>query len=428
MDQNGMRAATTKVPGFLARAFPEATVTIRCSAASRCLRLSPRAQALAVAAAGAFGLWTAGSTGILALHSYAHLEHVRAIEAAGATYRDRLAALEAERDALAARAAAAETTATAHGGGSMSGQVAAGAVTLAAAAAERDALRAELEAARSALAATEARLARAEAERRDLGDSLARIAGALDDAATDRDAARAEATEAETARDAMAADAAEMQGLQDRVLAQIEAVAARSIGPLESALRDAGVDVERVLDALRRDGDGQGGPLLPPAEPEPAAGPRVVSIVSDLERVALLRAATDRMPFALPVRGARMTSGFGNRRDPLVRRLARHEGIDFAARVGHPIEAPAEGVVSFVGAQRGYGRMIKIRHAFGMETVYAHLSRSRVAVGDRVRRGQRIADVGNTGRSTGPHLHYEVHVDGRPVDPMKFIEAGRHVL
>ena len=88
----------------------------------------------------------------------------------------------------------------------------------------------------------------------------------------------------------------------------------------------------------------------------------------------------------------------------------------------------AEGVVTFAGRQRGYGIVVKIRHAFGFETVYAHLSKSRVKVGQRVERGQRIADMGSTGRSTGSHLHYEVRIDGVPVNPSKFIGAARDVL
>jgi murein DD-endopeptidase MepM/ murein hydrolase activator NlpD len=134
------------------------------------------------------------------------------------------------------------------------------------------------------------------------------------------------------------------------------------------------------------------------------------------------------MPFATPVRNPRFTSGFGPRRDPFNRRAAMHEGVDLAGPRGTPILAPAEGVVTFAGTQRGYGRIIRIRHDFGFETLYGHLSRIRVSVGDRVSVGQRIGDMGNTGRSTGTHLHYEVRVNGRPVNPMKFIGASRHVL
>ena len=150
--------------------------------------------------------------------------------------------------------------------------------------------------------------------------------------------------------------------------------------------------------------------------------------MADLERMSLLRIAVDRLPFGMPTRGAERTSGFGYRRDPYRRRSRLHKGIDFAAPVGTPIYSTAQGVVVFSGRKRGYGIVVKIRHAFGFETVYAHLSKSRVTVGQRVGRGERIADMGNTGRSTGSHLHYEVRVNGTPINPVKFIRAPRNVL
>jgi murein DD-endopeptidase MepM/ murein hydrolase activator NlpD len=171
---------------------------------------------------------------------------------------------------------------------------------------------------------------------------------------------------------------------------------------------------------------------VPLSDEEAAASPadeeRVAALMTDLERVSLMRAAIDRLPFGQPTKGARLTSGFGPRRDPLRRRYSQHNGIDFAAPTGTPIFSTAEGVVTFSGRQRGYGIVVKIRHAFGFETVYAHLNKSRVKVGQRIERGDRIADMGSTGRSTGSHLHYEIRIDGKPVNPNKFIRAARNVL
>jgi murein DD-endopeptidase MepM/ murein hydrolase activator NlpD len=93
-----------------------------------------------------------------------------------------------------------------------------------------------------------------------------------------------------------------------------------------------------------------------------------------------------------------------------------------------PIYATADGIVTLAGRQGGYGRVVKIRHAFGFETVYAHLNRARVKVGQRVGRGDRIGDMGSSGRSTGNHVHYEIRIDTKPVNPVKFIEAARDVL
>jgi murein DD-endopeptidase MepM/ murein hydrolase activator NlpD len=217
---------------------------------------------------------------------------------------------------------------------------------------------------------------------------------------------------------------------QAQLLSQIERAAELSIAPLRDMLRGAGVNVERIIEELRRETGGAGGPFIPASygpdaetAPDPAA-----SVIAGLEHLALLQTAARRMPFGAPVANPRITSGFGTRRDPFNRRLARHDGIDFAGPTGTPILAPADGVVVFAGVQSGYGRMVKIRHQFGFETLYAHLSRVRVAQGQTVRRGMRIGDMGNTGRSTGTHLHYEVHVDGKPVNPRKFIEAARNVL
>ncbi|MFT7182672.1 MAG: murein DD-endopeptidase MepM/ murein hydrolase activator NlpD, partial [Planctomycetota bacterium] len=156
---------------------------------------------------------------------------------------------------------------------------------------------------------------------------------------------------------------------------------------------------------------------------------RVASLMGGLERASLMKIAVDRLPLAKPVRASfRFTSGFGVRRDPKNGRARMHNGTDFAAGRGTAIYATGEGVVTFAGWQSGYGRVVKIRHAFGFETVYAHMDKTRTRVGDRVAQGDRIGDMGSTGRSTGVHLHYEVRVLGKPVNPLKYIEAARNVL
>ena len=131
-------------------------------------------------------------------------------------------------------------------------------------------------------------------------------------------------------------------------------------------------------------------------------------------------------PSILPAYGV-LTSGFGYRRDPFTGRVKLHEGLDISAPIGTPVYAPADGVVTFVGMRHGYGLTIEIDHGGKYKTRYAHLSKSLVRVGQKVRRGDLIAKVGNTGRSTGPHLHYEVHVNGVPVNPRKFIILGKVV-
>ncbi len=132
-----------------------------------------------------------------------------------------------------------------------------------------------------------------------------------------------------------------------------------------------------------------------------------------------------RLPTQHPVDGVDLGSGFGWRVDPITGQSALHSGLDFPADTGTPIVAAAGGVVVFAGWHAAYGQMLEIDHGNDLVTRYAHASRLTAKQGDLVRRGQKIADVGNTGRSTGAHLHFEVLVAGVPQDPQKFLDAGK---
>ena len=141
-------------------------------------------------------------------------------------------------------------------------------------------------------------------------------------------------------------------------------------------------------------------------------------IENKLERDNYIRSHT---PSILPCNG-RFTSGFGMRRDPFTGRMHFHYGIDLAAPIGTPIYAPADGIVKRVRRTKGgYGLMLEIDHGIGITTRYGHLSMVLVRPGQKVKRGQIIARVGNTGRSTGPHLHYEVRILNKPVNPLNYI-------
>ena len=151
-----------------------------------------------------------------------------------------------------------------------------------------------------------------------------------------------------------------------------------------------------------------------------------------LYRINVTRAQVDRLnrtlalvPYRKPVIGeVEFTSGFGVRSDPFLGRPAMHTGLDFRAATGDPVRATANGKVVSSGWQGGYGRMVEIDHGNGLSTRYGHLSEINVKVGDIVKIGQVIGAVGSTGRSTGPHLHYETRIDGDAVDPQKFLRAG----
>ena len=131
------------------------------------------------------------------------------------------------------------------------------------------------------------------------------------------------------------------------------------------------------------------------------------------------------VPYRKPVIGeVEFTSGFGVRSDPFLGRPAMHTGLDFRAAMGDPVRATANGKVVSSGWAGGYGRMVEIDHGNGLSTRYGHMSEISVKVGDPIKIGQVIGAVGSTGRSTGPHLHYETRIDGDAVDPQKFLRAG----
>lgn len=298
---------------------------------------------------------------------------------------------------------------------------------------ERDEARAQAETATAALsgkagAATE--IGRAA----DTEQTLAFLSGALTDAAK----ARAAALDAVAAAEARMAELAKQKrALESRdamIFAKLEDALTVSVEPLNKMFREAGLNPDDLIAAVRRGYSGQGGPLSPimlstsgqVASPEEL---RANAILEGLDRMNLYRIAAFQVPFSMPLKTAfRYTSGFGTRDDPMGRGNRMHEGQDLAGAYGSPVLATADGTVIFAGWENGYGRLIKIRHAFGIETRYGHLSQIRVSVGDKVSRGDRIGDMGNSGRSTGTHLHYEVRLDGRAVNPMTFIRAANHVF
>ena len=149
--------------------------------------------------------------------------------------------------------------------------------------------------------------------------------------------------------------------------------------------------------------------------------------MADLSDLQGLSDSAQGLPLAHPTFDTRETSGFGVRLDPFTGRPAYHSGQDFAGAYGSPIYVTAPGVVSFTGARSGYGNTIEVDHGHGFKTRYAHLSAISVRVGQHVAVGQRIGAMGSTGRSTGTHLHYEVWVDGRAQNPLRFVKAGDYV-
>ena len=166
----------------------------------------------------------------------------------------------------------------------------------------------------------------------------------------------------------------------------------------------------------------------------PLRAPRTGASAFDrqLYRINVARAQIDRythtlvaVPVRKPVTGeVDMSSPFGMRMDPFLRPPAMHTGIDLRGDIGEPVHATAAGNVTIAGREGGYGNMVEINHGNGLATRYGHLSKIEVKVGQTVRIGEIIGRIGSTGRSTGPHLHYETRINGEAVDPQKFLRAG----
>lgn len=171
------------------------------------------------------------------------------------------------------------------------------------------------------------------------------------------------------------------------------------------------------------DADAIGGPYL-----EPESATAFETSISDLDvaldKLERVKSVALKLPFANPAPNRKITSTFGNRMDPFFGKLAMHAGIDFRQKTGSDVKATGAGVVVHAGTSGGYGIMVEIDHGNGITTRYGHLSKVLVKEGDIVEAGDIIALSGSTGRSTGPHLHYEVRRNGSAVDPMRFLNAG----
>lgn len=224
-------------------------------------------------------------------------------------------------------------------------------------------------------------------------------------------------------------EAAGLARLEARQLAFIEQLTrfadARS-AQAESAMRRLGLNPNSIA---ARNRSAMGGPLIPLfTGPGNTLDPRFARFGASLARMSAMEQALVRIPNTLPASLDYISSGFGYRVDPFTGGGAFHAGLDFRGPVGAPVLAAAAGVVSFTGAKQGYGNCVEISHGNGLMTRYAHMSRFGARVGQAVGPGSVIGAIGSTGRSTGPHLHFEVRIADRPVDPRPFLEAMPHVF
>ncbi|MFT6605834.1 MAG: murein DD-endopeptidase MepM/ murein hydrolase activator NlpD [Halocynthiibacter sp.] len=437
-----MKLLTTKLNALLERTFPERRIFLRSETETRYIRLGPATQLFAFVGSSATVAWAIVATAIILMDSIGSGNIREQAAREQALYEQRLNALASERDNRADEAAMAQQRFS-----SALGQISTMQSSLLASEDRRKELETGIEVIQSTLRRTmkERDGARGEADhltaqldgklndkvivaQGDVESTLDVLTQALQSTSAERDAMYTAAQSAEEYAAKLEHERDLMEEKNDRIFEQLEDAVTVSIEPLDKMFRAAGMPTDKILDTVRRGYSGQGGPTAPITfstmgqEPD-ADSLRANGILEKMDRMNLYRIAAQKAPFGMPLKSSfRYTSGFGQRWGRM------HAGTDFAAAYGTPIYATADGVVTHAGWQSGYGRLVKIQHEFGIETRYAHQAKIRVKVGQRVSRGEQIGDMGNSGRSTGTHLHYEVRVGGQAVNPMTYIKAAKDVF
>lgn len=429
-----------RMHALLERFFPERRLFLRSETDTRFIRLRPGTQFLAFAGSAGIIAWTIIATAILLMDSIGSGNFREQAKRDQSIYELRLNELSQERDTRAEEALAAQerfNTALTQISSMQSELLSSETrrremetgieviqLTLRRTMKERDSARYEVTALRDSQDDGTAFAGRDS----NADGTLNLLTSALSETAAERDQVVADARDALTKADEMAFEIRLMEEKNDQIFRQLEEAMTVSVEPLDKMFVAAGLNTKTLIDQVRRGYSGQGGPLMPLTFSTKGEEPsedtlRANRILNQMDRLNLYRIAATAAPFSSPLKDAfRFTSGFGRRWGRM------HSGTDFAAGHGTPIYSTANGVVVHAGWLAGYGRLIKIQHEFGIETRYAHLAKIRVKVGQRVSRGQRIGDMGNSGRSTGTHLHYEVRVGGKAVNPMIFIKAANDVF
>lgn len=433
------------------RFLPEQRLFLKSDTQTRFIRLRPTTQLIAAVGTSVVFAWTIIATAILLMDSIGSGTVREQSKREQALYEARLNSLSQDRDARAEEAARAQdrfNLALAQVSQMQSALLASEdrrkeletgidviQKTLRRTIRERDEARTEAQRVTLALAEQTGSNRTDAGRAKDIEQTLEILTDALGQTAQTRDQMVLAAIASKAEADAIALEKRLLEERNDEIFTKLEEAVSVSMEPLDKMFRAAGLSPDSVLNEVRRGYSGTGGPLGPlTLSTKGSAIPgveetRANAILSGLDRMNLYRLAAEKAPFAMPVKASfRFTSGFGYRRDPKGAGTRMHAGTDFAGAYGTPIHATADGVVVHAGWQSGYGRLVAIRHDFGIETRYAHLSQIRVKVGERVSRGDRIGDMGNSGRSTGTHLHYEVRVGDNPVNPMTYIKAANNVF
>lgn len=439
-----------KLNAALERRLPERRLFLKSDTETRFIRLRPATQALAISGGVLVVGWTIIASAVLIMDSIGAGSFRDQAARQQATYELRLNMLSADRDARAAEAQAAQERfnlalaevsamqerllASEDRRREMETGIEVIQATLRRTIRERDSSRAEIDrmVAEASGEASPDRTGGANAA--ELAATVGFLSEALAETAGQREAITETASAAQAEIENLALEIRLIEERNDRIFGQLEEAVAVSLGPLDEMFRSAGLPPDKIIEEVRRGYSGQGGPLMPISlstkgtEPAPDEL-RANQILGRLDEVNLYRIASQRLPFASPLLAAyRLTSPFGERNNPNGPGRGMHEGLDMAAPYGTPIYATADGVVTYAGNRGAYGKFVSIRHEFGIETRFAHMSAIRVKVGQRVSRGDQIGDIGSTGRSTGNHVHYEVRSSGDATNPMSYIRAARDVF
>ncbi|PBC04986.1 M23 family metallopeptidase [Mesorhizobium sp. WSM3860] len=217
---------------------------------------------------------------------------------------------------------------------------------------------------------------------------------------------------------------ASLKAIENQQLTRITTLADnayRNADAISQALQAAGLPVDTELDK-----NDVGGPLVP-LDSSMIFDSKVKELDEALDALDQVKKEARKLPLSNPAPGHTVTSPFGVRTDPILGTAALHTGMDFRAPIGMPAKVTAAGIVTKAGWNGGYGRMVEVDHGNGFATRYGHLSEIDVTVGQKLAAGDVIGKTGSSGRSTGPHLHYEVRHNGEAVDPLRFLAVGKKV-
>jgi murein DD-endopeptidase MepM/ murein hydrolase activator NlpD len=292
--------------------------------------------------------------------------------------------------------------------------------------AQRQALQARVHQLESELESANARTNQAKADLASNERRLQQLAAEHDQTVAERDHLQAMLRQLQSRATVPGANAAAAPAVPQRSSADRAAdqhsentAPAGNSGEIEQVLASTGLDVEKLLGRLNSVPVGEGGPYI-------ALDKR--HLVQSDARNEQLQKILKTLPLAAPLVRYTLGSGFGGRTDPINHRQAFHPGVDLEAPYRTPVYSTAPGTVIFTGVKDSYGKVVEIDHGHGIVTRYAHLHRFMVVRGQKVPAHYEVGEVGSTGRSTGPHLHYEVLVDGTAQDPEKFLQAGKNVV